>query len=77
MANLFGEIQEIIEAQLLVAKDEIKADADLRDDLGADCLDMVEMLMDCEEKYGVDIDDGTADKIRTVQQLMDAVQARQ
>ena len=77
MANLFGEIKDIIVQELGVEREEIKGDSLLVDDLGADLLDLAEIVMACEEKYGVNIDDDAADKIRTPQQLMDAVQARQ
>ena len=64
-------LKEIIAENLGVNEDEIKADSHFIDDLGADSLDTVELVMAFEEEFGIEIPDDDAEKIRTVS---DAVQ---
>jgi len=59
-------IAEIIVAQLGVSRDEVVAEASFTDDLGADSLDIVELVMAMEEEFDVEIPDEDAEKIQTI-----------
>jgi acyl carrier protein len=63
-------IKEIIVEQLGVDKDQITSDASFIDDLGADSLDTVELVMAFEEEFDIEIPDEDAEKIRTVQDVI-------
>ncbi len=67
-------VKNIVKEQLGV-KDEIQADASFVDDLGADSLDTVELVMALEEEFECEIPDEEAEKITTVQQAIDYVNA--
>ncbi|MBN2331881.1 MAG: acyl carrier protein [Deltaproteobacteria bacterium] len=72
------KVKEIIAEQLGI-KDiaEISNEASFIDDLGADSLDTVELVMAFEEEYGVEIPDEDAEKIRTVQSAIDYIKEHQ
>jgi acyl carrier protein len=58
---------EIIVEQLKVSPEEVTLEASFIDDLGADSLDLVELIMAMEEEFGLEISDEDAEKIQTVQ----------
>jgi acyl carrier protein len=64
--ELFEEIKQVVSEQLGVKPEEIKPTASFRDDLGADSLDAVELIMALEEKFGIEIPDEDAEKLKTV-----------
>jgi acyl carrier protein len=66
MADTFGDIKEIIVELLGVEEDKVTPDAKFREDLEADSLDLVELIMAFEEKFGGEISDEDAQKITTV-----------
>jgi len=68
-------IKEIIVEQLGVEEDQITPEASFIDDLGADSLDTVELVMAFEEEFDVEIPDEAAEKIRTVQDVIDYLNA--
>lgn len=68
-------IKEIIMEQLGVDEDQITPDASFIDDLGADSLDTVELVMAFEEEFEVEIPDEDAEKIRTVQDVINYLNA--
>lgn len=68
-----GYVPAMLCELLGVDEAEVTPGADLANDLGADSLDLVEMVMDCEERFGIEIQDEQADKVKTVQQLIDLV----
>jgi acyl carrier protein len=72
MSNIEERVKKIVSEQLGV-KDEIATDASFVDDLGADSLDTVELVMALEEEFECEIPDEEADKITTVQQAIDYV----
>ena len=59
-------VKKIIEEQLGVDPDRVKPEASFIDDLGADSLDIVELVMAMEEEFDLDIPDGDAEKMKTV-----------
>ncbi|MCH7336288.1 acyl carrier protein [Acinetobacter sp. NIPH 2699] len=73
MKNIAERIKEIIIEQLGVDEDEITLNATFTDDLGADSLDIVELIMAFEEEFGIEIPDEEAEKITTVQSAIDYV----
>ena len=67
------KIKSIIVEQLGVNESEVTDGASFADDLGADSLDIIEMVMAFEEAFGIDIPDEAAEKIRTVQDAVEYV----
>jgi acyl carrier protein len=67
------EMIDIIVEQLSVERDKVVANASFVDDLGADSLDLVELIMAMEEKFDVEIPDEEAEKINTVQNAIDYI----
>ncbi len=66
-----GRIIKMIADQLQIDEEQVKPDASFMDDLGADSLDTVELIMALEEEFDIEISDSEAEKIRTVQQAFD------
>ena len=64
------KVKDIIAEQLGVKKEEIKAESSFVDDLGADSLDTVEVVMALEEEFGIEIPDEDAEKITTVGEVI-------
>ena len=69
------KVKSIIVEQLGVDEEEVTPDASFVDDLGADSLDTVELVMALEEEFETEIPDEEAEKITTVQQAIDYVKA--
>jgi acyl carrier protein len=65
-ANIESQVKSIIADQLGVGEDEIKAESSFIEDLGADSLDIVELLMEMEEKFDIEIPEDDAANIKTV-----------
>ena len=65
--STFDKVKDIIIDKLGVEEEKISADASFVDDLGADSLDTVELIMQLEEEFGIEIPDDDAEKITTVQ----------
>ena len=63
---VFDDIKEVVVEQLNVNPDEVKMESKFVEDLGADSLDVVELVMALEEKFGIEIPDDQAEKIATV-----------
>ena len=75
MASVEGRVKQIIVEQLGVDEGEVTPTASFVDDLGADSLDTVELVMALEEAFDIEIPDEDAEKILTVQQAVDYIQA--
>ena len=74
MASVEEKVKHIIVEQLGVDAEEVKAEASFVDDLGADSLDVVELVMDLEEEFGLEISDEDAEKLASVKQAVDYIQ---
>jgi acyl carrier protein len=72
---MLDKIKEVIVDQLGVDADQVTLEANFIDDLGADSLDTVELIMAFEEEFDVEIPDADAEKIRTVQDVLNFVNA--
>ncbi|HUJ13213.1 MAG TPA: acyl carrier protein [Thermoanaerobaculia bacterium] len=70
------KVKSIIVEQLGVDADEVTPDASFVEDLGADSLDQVELIMAFEEEFGVEISDDEAEKIRKVKDAVDYIEKR-
>ncbi len=77
MSNIEERVKKIIVEQLGVGEDEVSEDASFVDDLGADSLDTVELVMALEEEFECEIPDEEAEKITTVKQAIDYVSSHQ
>ena len=68
---IFEKVRDIIAEELGIEVDEIKLDSSLADDLGADSLDAIELIMAVEEEFDVQIDDSEATKIKLVSDIVE------
>jgi acyl carrier protein len=75
MASVEEKVKHIIVEQLGVDEEEVTAEASFVDDLGADSLDVVELVMALEEEFGLEISDEDAEKLRTVKQAIEYIEA--
>ena len=74
--TLEEKVIQLVMDQLDVTREQCKLEASFIDDLGADSLDLVEMIMEMEEKFGVEIADEELEKIRTIQDVVDFIRAK-
>lgn len=77
MNNIEERVKKVVVEQLGVSEDEVLEDASFVDDLGADSLDTVELVMALEEEFECEIPDEEAEKITTVKQAIDYVNSHQ
>lgn len=71
-----NKVKKIIAEQLGVKEEDVKGEATFLNDLGADSLDIVEMIMALEEEFNTEISDDEAEKIQSVQEAIDYIVAR-
>ena len=74
MSSIEERVRKIVVEQLGVAEDQVTPDASFVDDLGADSLDTVELVMALEEEFDAEIPDDQAESITTVKQAVDFIQ---
>lgn len=77
MATTLERVQKIIAEKLDVAIEEVTLEASIREDLDADSLDVVDLIMDLEDEFGLSISEEDAEKIATVQDIVSFVEAKQ
>jgi acyl carrier protein len=73
MSSVEERVKKIVVEQLGVKEEDVNAEASFVDDLGADSLDTVELVMALEEEFKTEIPDDEAEKITTVQQAVDYI----
>ena len=72
-STTLGKLQEIVSNQLGIEKEKVVASADFTKELGADSLDVVELVMAFEEEFEIEIDDEVAGDMSTVQDALDYI----
>src|SRR5699024_7041713 len=77
MSEVFNRVKEIIVEQLDVEEDSITMEASFRDDLEADSLDVVELVMELEDEFDIEIADEEAEKINTVGDAVNYIENNQ
>ena len=73
---LIDDIKEVVVEQLSVSADEVKDNSKFVEDLGADSLDVVELVMALEEKFDIEIPDDEAEKIQTVADVVAYIESK-
>jgi acyl carrier protein len=73
--SVFEKVKEIILEELNVTADKVTLEANLKDDLGADSIDAVQIIMDLEDAFEIEIDTDNADAIATVGNLVDYIES--
>ncbi|MFO7815096.1 MAG: acyl carrier protein [Halanaerobiales bacterium] len=74
MAEVFDRIVKVVSEELAISEEEITKDASFIDDLGADSLDVVELIMALEEEFDIEIPDEDAEEIATVSDAVDYIE---
>ena len=73
--SVLEKIKTIVAEQLDVSQEQVVPEASFVDDLGADSLDLTELIMAMEDEFGLEIDDDKAQELRTVQDVISYVEA--
>ncbi len=76
MSEVASKVKEIIMDKLGTSEEKITPEASFRNDLGADSLSTVELMMELEEAFGVEIADEEAEKIQTVKDAIDYIEKK-
>ena len=71
---VFDKVKEILCDQLDVDEDKVTMDSEIQEDLGADSLDIVDLIMSFEEEFGVEIPDEAAESIKTVGDIVNYIE---
>ena len=74
--EIFDKLKELVVDQLGVAEDEVTMEASMQDDLGADSLDLVDLVMSVEEEFGVKVADEDLENIKTVGDIVNYIEDR-
>jgi len=74
--DVFEKVKEIIIDELNVDAAKVTPEATLKDDLGADSIDAVQIIMDLEDAFNIEIDTDNAEAIATVKNIVDYIEAR-
>ena len=71
---IFEKVKELVAEQLGISQDTIKMESNILEDLGADSLDVIEMLMTLEEEYGITIPDEQISQVKTIGQIVELIE---
>ena len=74
--EIFDKLKELVVDQLGVEEDEVTMEASMQDDLGADSLDLVDLVMSVEEEFGVKVADEDLENIKTVGDIVNYIEDR-
>ncbi|MBU4312243.1 MAG: acyl carrier protein [Candidatus Omnitrophica bacterium] len=74
--GLFEEIKDVVSEQLGAKPEDVKPGSSFVDDLGADSLDTVELVMALEEKFGIEIPDEDAEKMQTIDDVVKYIESK-
>ncbi|ARU44120.1 MAG: acyl carrier protein [Armatimonadota bacterium] len=74
--NILDRVKKVVKEELNV-QDEVSESASFTDDLGADSLDVVELVMAIEEEFGIDVPDEDTQGLKTVQDVVDYIKSKQ
>ena len=74
--EIFDKLKELVVDQLGVEEDEVTMEASMQDDLGADSLDLVDLVMSVEEEFGVKVADEDLENIKTVGDIENYIEDR-
>ncbi len=77
MDEIFDRVKKIIVDRLDVDEEEVSLNSAFKEDLGADSLDIVELIMELEDEFELEISDEDAEKISKVSEVVDYIKARQ
>ena len=77
MADIFQQVKDVIVEKLGTDAEKVTMEASFVDDLGADSLETVELIMGLEDKFGITIADEEAEKIRTVRDAVTFIESKQ
>ena len=75
-SDTFETVKNLVVEQLSVNPEQVTREAEFIKDLNADSLDMVELVMACEEKFGVEVPDEEAEKLKTVGSVVDYIDSK-
>lgn len=75
MSDVFERVQKIIVERLGVDAEEVTPEASFKDDLGADSLDVVELVMELEDEFNLEISDEDAEKVTTVGEVVKYIES--
>ncbi len=74
--EILSKLKKLVSDELEIKTDEIKLDSNLVDDLGADSLEVVQLVMNLEEEFNIEIPDEEVSNIKTVQDLVNYIQEK-
>lgn len=76
MSDVYDRVKRIVVERLGVEESEVTPEASFKDDLGADSLDVVELVMELEDEFDLEISDEDAEKITTVGEVVNYIQSQ-
>ena len=71
---VFEDVRDVVVEQLSVSPDQVKLDSKIIEDLGADSLDVIELVMALEEKFGIEIPDSESEKLVSIKDVVDYIE---